>query len=205
VEDAAVVGVLEGVGEGAPDRDDLLDRQRAVPVEAPGEVRALREVHDQVGAALVLAGGLDGDDVRVVEPGQGPGLAEEALALAGRRPPPGREELERDAALEDRVVGPVDGAGPAAADRLDELVGADAPRSVRPPHYGRPGASGATRTGTSTRDGRTRTGPRRRRSRSPTTSEEATPLGPYLSPASRSRASARADVSASSGGAGSSA
>jgi hypothetical protein len=55
VDDAAVVGVGERVGEREPDPDDVAVRERAVGLELR-ERAALDELGDEVAAAVLLAG-----------------------------------------------------------------------------------------------------------------------------------------------------
>ncbi len=75
---------------------------------------AVDELHRHEHAPLVLADLVDGDDVRVREPGHHLRLAHEAGPILGIEPPR-RDELEGDAAVELRVVGRIDDAHPALA------------------------------------------------------------------------------------------
>jgi len=104
----------------------------------------------EVGAALLLAGGVDGDDVRVAEAGEGLDLALEAGPGVGARLAPGVEELEGDEAVEAGVAGPVDDAHAAAGELAFDRVGADRPHGARvaaadAPGQAQPGAPGIPR------------------------------------------------------------
>ena len=68
------------------------------------------------GAAVLLAGVDDADDVGVAELGDGAGFAAEALELVGVGRDLAVHELDRDAALEHGVEGAVDRRHPARAD-----------------------------------------------------------------------------------------
>ena len=87
--------------------------------------------HRDVQLARDLAGVVDRDDVRVVDRGGQPGLAQEALAEALVLRELGREDLQRDRPFEREVVGAVDDPHPAPADqRLDPVAGELAARSA---------------------------------------------------------------------------
>jgi hypothetical protein len=68
---------------------------------------------------------VDRDDVRVLEAGRRPGLAEEAFPHPGLRQDVRQHGLEGDDAVEDRVPGLVDRAHPTAAKLGENLVLAD--------------------------------------------------------------------------------
>ena len=72
---------------------------------------------------LVLADGVDRDDVRVLKARDDTGLAAEALALVVAV---GAEDLERDLPAQARVHGQVDRAHAALSEHPDDLVVADA-------------------------------------------------------------------------------
>src|SRR5207249_3619735 len=74
-------------------------------------------------------------DVRVLEPGRGPRLLEEALDLLRRIGARGPEPLQRNGALELPIVGPHDLAHPAGPQERPQavLAGNEPARSVRPP------------------------------------------------------------------------
>ena len=111
VDDAARVGVVERLAEVGADLADLAVAERAV-VGEPGQGRALDQLGDEQGVAVLLAHLVEGDDAGVVEPRRRLGLAQ--------HPPPGLaallDRLDRDRALEAAVPGLVDDAEAAAAD-----------------------------------------------------------------------------------------
>ena len=69
---------------------------------------------------------MDGDDVRVVERGDGLRFALEAGAALGVAGGAGGQHLDGDVAAQARVAGAVDLAHPAGADGGEDLVGAEA-------------------------------------------------------------------------------
>ena len=113
---AAAIAASQGTASagGTGPRDPLLQR-------APGD-----EGHDEVRDLLPLEGRrpevVDGEDVRVLEPGHEAGLAEEALG-EGRV---GRDrvvdDLDGDRAVEGLVLGPPDFRHPAGAGALEEAI-----------------------------------------------------------------------------------
>src|SRR3954453_20116513 len=122
--------------------------ERAPAAQALGERPAGEVLHDDVGAVVVLADVVDGHDVpAVAEPRGGAGLAQEALAGALGRVVGAREQLHRDEAAEELVLGLPHGGHPAARDVAhhaipgregDPLFGCrhrpDATRADRPVH-----------------------------------------------------------------------
>ena len=76
--DLAVVGLGQGLRHSQADAEHLLVARR-LGVEPGAQVLPFQVLHDHVGSALVLAHVVDGDDVRVVQVGRGPGLEQEAL------------------------------------------------------------------------------------------------------------------------------
>jgi hypothetical protein len=117
VEDAELVGLVEGDGAVAEDHDLVMQRQ----LEAVAQRLAGDQFHGDVGLALDLADLEDLADVGVVDAGLGAGLAEQAGREIGMI---AADELEGDGAAELRVVGAVDGAHAAVAEHCEELVAA---------------------------------------------------------------------------------
>ena len=99
-------------------------RQPPLGDEQRLEVAPVDVLHRDVEHVVCLAGVVDRDDARVVERGGEPRLAEEPLAEVGLAERRG-EELQCGGAAEPHVLGAVDDARPALADRLDEAVPAD--------------------------------------------------------------------------------
>ena len=86
VDDALVVGGRQRFGQCRADRHEAVDRHPALGDELV-ERLALDELHRQEVDAVGLLDGVDGDDARVIERGEGLGLALEALEpLRASRP-----------------------------------------------------------------------------------------------------------------------
>ena len=101
--------MCEAAGEVA----GALGGEGSVLLEEVVEGAAGEEVHDEEGAALVLADVVDGDDGGVAEARGGAGFLEEAEGVFGVEEVC-EGELEDDVALEGGVVGEVDDAHAAA-------------------------------------------------------------------------------------------
>ena len=116
------MGVVEaGTGLDA-DPDGLLGGEQRAGVEDLAEGAAGQVLEDQVRLAVLLAPVVDGQDVGVVEGGDGPGLGPEPLQeglVAGQ----GRvEDLDGHLALERDVIGKVDVRGRTGPHGCDESV-----------------------------------------------------------------------------------
>ena len=99
VDDAALVGVGERVGERQADPQDVAVRELVRRLEL-GERAALDQLGDEVAVAVRLPGVEQGDDRVVVEPRHRPGLALGPLRLH----PGGRDDLDRHRAPETLVA-----------------------------------------------------------------------------------------------------
>ena len=102
-----------------------LDRQRAVPLDPLADRRPLDVLEGDVVILAVVADRVDPRDVLVVELGGGPPFLVEPLDdldVAGLL---GRQELQRDLAVEPGVMRAEDGPHPPDADRLLELERVD--------------------------------------------------------------------------------
>ena len=108
----ARVSVVERLAEVGADLADLAVAERAVAVEL-GEGRAVDQLGDEQGVAVLLAHLVEGDDAGVVEPRGGLRLAQHPAAARGAA---GFDRLDRDRALEAAVPGLIDRAEAAAAD-----------------------------------------------------------------------------------------
>ena len=79
--------------------------------------------------AVDVADFVDGDDVRVLQPGRGLGLGAEALQVVVRRQRAGEDHFQGDDAVERSLPGLVDDAHAAAADLGQQLVIAEGSRN----------------------------------------------------------------------------
>ena len=126
VDDAVLVGVIEGVGEDVDECGDIARRHEiAGGVEAIGEGTAGGDAGGEEGLAVVIAAVVEREDVRVLEGGEGLGFDEEAgagvLAEVARE-----EHFEGDLAVWGELGGAVDDAHAAAAEFADDAVAGDA-------------------------------------------------------------------------------
>ena len=141
------MGVRQRVGQrGGPAGRPSVGRPARL--QLGGQVAALDQLGDQVQHAVDLPGVVDGDDVRVPQRGDGPGLAEEPLDVLGRRDHPGAGPLQRHGAAEGRVIRAMDHPEGPLPEDLAQLVPADRRRprqglgagprepAVRPPERG---------------------------------------------------------------------
>jgi hypothetical protein len=107
------VGCLEPCQHVASDLDDLLLGQDLAPVDHRLQGLTAQPLHGDVRSTRDLPDPVDRDDVRVVQGGRCPRLLEEPaphhVGLVGvLLEEPGVEELQRDDALQLRLVGPID-------------------------------------------------------------------------------------------------
>ena len=122
MDDAPAVGRVEGARRLDREVHGLRQRDRTALDEAlHGLARA--QLHHDERAALVLLDVVDDADVRVVERGGEARLALEAREHGRIRRQRGRQELERDVAIEVQVVGAIHDSHPAGAElRLDPVA-----------------------------------------------------------------------------------
>lgn len=121
MDDAALVGGADGVGQ----RDGQLEQARERHAVLGNQLRQrlpLDELHGEEVHVAGLLDRVDGDDVGVVERGDGLGLALEALAALAVGADRGWEHLEGDAAVEVRILGRVDLAHAAVAEGARDPV-----------------------------------------------------------------------------------
>ncbi len=128
VDHALLVRVVERVQDLRHDAHDVGDAEALVRLEARLQLASLDELHRDVPDACFLAEIVDRHDVRVVEAARRVRLAAKAVdhldrVLAGELVLADR--LQRDDALDHRIVGFVDDAHRAAADLAPDLVLAD--------------------------------------------------------------------------------
>ena len=124
VDEPARVRRVERGGDLRDDAERAAHRQPSLGDEQRLQVAAVDVLHRDVEHVVGLARVVDGDDARVVERRGEPRLAQEPLAEVGLAERRG-EELQRGGASEPNVLGAVDDARPAFADRLDQPVPAD--------------------------------------------------------------------------------
>ena len=106
MDDAAVVGVGERIGELGAVADDLFDRQRPAR-DALTERLALDDFHRDVGAAIGFADIVNRADVRMVEGCRRARLSQQPTAPAWMLGQVCRQDLERDVAAQLRIVGAI--------------------------------------------------------------------------------------------------
>ncbi len=125
MDQAARVRRLEPFGDLPADPQHFLDGQGAGALEPSVERLAAEEFHRQKRDAAVLADLVDVDDVIVLDRRGGLGFAQESLLGDGGNTEPGEHRLERDRPLEQRVFGLEDHAHAAAAQHLEDAIGAE--------------------------------------------------------------------------------
>src|SRR6185436_5591967 len=132
---AVRVRVAEPFAELAQQVELPLDRERHV-LDHALEVAARHELHRQEQSAAALADVVDLDDVAVAQPARRLRLAQEALAQVVLARELRRQHLDRDATLQHRIAGLVDGAHRAGAEEPQHLVFPDARRGLVHPEAG---------------------------------------------------------------------
>ena len=105
VDEAGVVGGVEGGGDARADVDRQLGAQPRLHVEQLAQALAVDELHHDGLAAAVLEDVVHGDDVGVGQAGDGDGLATEALGDDGIGGQARLEPLQGDLAVERDVGG----------------------------------------------------------------------------------------------------
>ena len=121
MDDPLLVGVLQGGAELLAELNDFLPRQPAPAAEPVLQRLALDELHGEKRSALVPAGGVEADDIGVLELFEDGGLALEAGLGTFTLQDAGQHHLDGDRQPGFRVGSAVDGAhGPAAELFLNE-------------------------------------------------------------------------------------
>ena len=128
MDDALFMGRIQPVGDLARHREDARQRHRIFGLSGDhaSQRRPLDQFHDQRRCAAGLVEAKYLRDVRMIERGQHPRFPLERhqpLAIAGHGD---GEDLDRDVALEPRVVRAIDLAHPARSQDADDVVPADA-------------------------------------------------------------------------------
>ncbi|MEJ2190107.1 MAG: hypothetical protein P8Y93_11990 [Acidobacteriota bacterium] len=121
VDDTLGVGRPEAGSHIAGDFHDPLDRHPAFPQAIP-EVLPFEKLHDRKGDTILVPEVIDGENVRVGEPGDGAGFSFEAFDLPGIGGGGFAEDLDRDLAFEPGVHGAVDDAHAALAQSVEDLI-----------------------------------------------------------------------------------
>jgi hypothetical protein len=118
VHEAGGVRGVEGAADLRDDRGRPARREPPLAAQERVEVRARDVAHDQVEVAVLLAGAVDRDHVRVVDRRGQPRLALEALAERRVRGAVGGDQLQRDRPAEAKLRRAVDDAHAAGAEQL---------------------------------------------------------------------------------------
>ena len=124
MDDPLLVGFLNGPGN-LPGDLNRIARLHGAPGDAVSQRLALDQFQHQEEDAGVLLQAVNGGDVRVIQRSQQMTFALEASHALGVGGDLGPEDLDRDLAVQARVVGPIDHAHPALADLLDDPVMAE--------------------------------------------------------------------------------
>jgi hypothetical protein len=126
VDDAGVVGGVEGRGDLPHQFDGVVDADGAAGFHVTGELDAFEELHDQVEPAVgELAEVEHLDDVRIVDLVDGLGFGHEAVGHLGVGRERGHQDLDGDLAADVRVLAEEDLAHGARAEQRFDLVIAD--------------------------------------------------------------------------------
>ena len=120
MDNAFVVGELEGLANLGNDLEGFARGKFARAFQL-AEVQAIDEFHDDESQAVDLAEFMDGNDVRVVESGEGAGFAVEAFGEAGAAGGLRREDFQGDQPVEGGLAGFINGAHPAFSDKTEDF------------------------------------------------------------------------------------
>ena len=125
VGDPLLVGRSDCLGQGDGNTEEVGERKPASGDDL-GQGLSLDQLHGQEVETVGLLDGMDGDDVGVVEGGQGLGLPLEALQPLALRGQLHRQDLEGHVPLQPRIAGPVDLPHPPGPEGCQDFVGAKA-------------------------------------------------------------------------------
>ena len=120
VEDALVMGVLQGIADLLDDLDRLAGGERGVADEFL-EVGAVHELHEEVEQVIPLAEVEDGDDVGMLEPCQGLRFTLEAQGEVGVMLRGAGEDLERHIAIEPGLPGVIHGTHASSSEQANDF------------------------------------------------------------------------------------
>ena len=132
--DADVVGVGEPLEDLGYEPERLRGRDGTL-AELGGQVAAGDELGDEVEAAVELAVVVDRDDVRAAHLREHGGLAGEPGAVVGVAGEVGRDDLQRDLAVEAGVAGGVHEAHAALTERSQQHVATELVADRRHPDH----------------------------------------------------------------------
>jgi hypothetical protein len=124
VDEPECVGRVEGTRDLTDEIDGAVGAQRSLALEDLAQVEPVHEAHDEVEHLVLLAGGERRDDVRLVERGSDPRLAQEPLPEALVLRKRGDQYLERDL-VPVGVLREIHGPGRAAADQAHNAIPGD--------------------------------------------------------------------------------
>jgi hypothetical protein len=125
MDDAGTMGIAEALADLADDVEFPFDRVGLFLGNHLLEVRALDELHGDVGLPFVLPEVVDGHDVSVAQPSGGLSLTQESGPQVGIVGEPRDHRLESDLSVDEGVDRFVDGPHPAASENRLDLVLAD--------------------------------------------------------------------------------
>ena len=131
MDQAALMGRLKTFRDLAADAQDLRNGQDALLLQPIFEAHAFEKRHGDVGNATIFTDLVDGDDMVVIEFGRRSGFAQEALPGVPLFGDLREHDLERDRALELRILRLKDHPHPALAENLEDAISPQPPDLVR--------------------------------------------------------------------------
>jgi hypothetical protein len=123
VNDAAAMRVTQAAAQLGEHPHRLPGLQPALALHPRGQGLSLNETHHEAHQTVVLAEGQEGNDVGMRELSRGPRLAPETLAQIRRLGAFGRQNLDRDQAIERRLPGEAHRTHPAPAEEPFDMEG----------------------------------------------------------------------------------
>jgi hypothetical protein len=122
VHQSSGVGSTEGGGQLLNDVHGAAGIHWPVAYQQSLDVGAFDDRHHQIQPAVDITGVVDGDDVRLGQPGCGVGLAAEPLPISRVGPQVGGQQFDGDVAVDRGVVGPIHLPHAALADQRQQPV-----------------------------------------------------------------------------------
>ena len=130
MEDGALVRVVDGPGDFHEEACGLAGIERdGVCGQALSERAAFDELHAEKRTPVLLAHLVNGNDIRMVEPGGGLGLGTESLHLPLAGELAGEHQLECDHAIKGQIARPIHHTHTAVGDLLEQVVAAQSPET----------------------------------------------------------------------------